>query len=81
MKTNTDPFNYSRFDIPEQKTWDGLVRYTPNNADWYLGVYVKNLADDQILNYLRSGSNIQGGQLYGNFTEPRTFGLQFGLSF
>ena len=80
-ETNTDPFNYSRFDIPEQKTWDGLVRYTPNNADWYLGVYVKNLADDQILNYLRSGSNIQGGQLYGNFTEPRTFGLQFGLSF
>jgi len=80
-ETNTDPFNYSRFDIPEQKTWDGLVRYTPNNADWYLGVYVKNLADDQILNYLRSGSNIQGGQLYGIFTEPRTFGLQFGLSF
>ena len=80
-ETNTDPFNYSRFDIPEQKTWDGLVRYTPNNADWYLGVYVKNLADDQILSYLRSGSNIQGGQLYGNFTEPRTFGLQFGLSF
>ena len=80
-ETNSDPFNYSRFDIPEQKTWDGLVRYTPNNADWYLGVYVKNLADDQILNYLRSGSNIQGGQLYGNFTEPRTFGLQFGLSF
>ena len=80
-ETNSDPFNYSRFDIPEQKTWDGLVRYTPNNADWYLGVYVKNLADDQILSYLRSGSNIQGGQLYGNFTEPRTFGLQFGLSF
>ena len=80
-ETNSDPFNYSRFDIPEQKTWDGLVRYTPNNADWYLGVYVKNLADDQILSYLRSGSNIQGGQLYGIFTEPRTFGLQFGLSF
>ena len=80
-ETNTDPFNYSRFDIPEQKTWDGLVRYTPNNADWYLGVYVKNLADDQILSGLRSGSNIQGGQLYGIFTEPRTFGLQFGLSF
>ena len=80
-ETNSDPFNYSRFDIPEQKTWDGLVRYTPNNADWYLGVYVKNLADDQILSGLRSGSNIQGGQLYGIFTEPRTFGLQFGLSY
>ena len=80
-ETNSDPFNYSRFDIPEQKTWDGLVKFTPNNADWHLGLYVKNIADDQILSYLRSGSNIQGGQLYGNFTEPRTFGLQFGMSF
>ena len=80
-ETNSDPFNYSRFDIPEQKTWDGLVKFTPNNADWHLGLYVKNIADDQILQYLRSGSNIQGGQLYGNFTEPRTFGLQFGMSF
>ena len=80
-ETNSDPFNYSRFDIPEQKTWDGLVKFTPNNAAWHLGLYVKNIADDQILSYLRSGSNIQGGQLYGNFTEPRTFGLQFGMSF
>ena len=80
-ETNSDPFNYSRFDIPEQKTWDGLVKYTPNNADWHLGLYVKNIADDQTLFYLRSGSNIQGGQLYGNFSEPRTFGLQFGMSF
>ncbi len=80
-ETNGDPFNYSRFDVPELKTWDGLIRYTPNNADWYLGLYVKNLADDQIMNSIRSGSNIQGGQLYANFTDPRTFGLQFGLSF
>ena len=80
-KVNGDPFNYSRFDVPEQKYWDSLVRYTPNDGDWYIGAYAKNLADDQTLNSLRSGSNIQGGQLYGNFADPRTIGIQFGVSF
>jgi hypothetical protein len=80
-KVNGDPFNYSRFDVPEQKYWDSLVRYTPNDGDWYVGAYAKNLADDQTLNSLRSGSNIQGGQLYGTFADPRTIGIQFGTSF
>ena len=80
-EVNGDPFNYSRFDVPEQKMWDSLVRFTPNDGDWYVGLYAKNLTDDRILNSLRSGSNIQGGQLYGNFTDPRTFGIQIGAEF
>ena len=80
-ETNGDPFGYARFDVPEQKYWDSLVRYTPNDGDWYVGAYAKNLADDQTLNSLRSGSNIQGGQLYGTFADPRTIGIQFGTSF
>ncbi len=58
-----------------------MVRFTPNDGDWYVGLYAKNLTDDQTLNSLRSGSNIQGGQLYGNFTDPRTFGIQIGAEF
>ena len=80
-EVNGDPFNYSRFDVPEQKSWDTLIRYTPSNGDWYVGVYAKNLNDDRIINSIRSGSNIQGGQLYANFTDPRTWGLQFGAEF
>ena len=80
-ETNGDPFNYSRFDIPEQKSFDMLLRYTPNVGDWYLGLYAKNLRDKQIMNAIRSGSNIQGGQLFASFTDPRTYGLQFGMSF
>ena len=79
--TNGDPFGYSRFDVPQQKYWDSLVRFTPNDGDWYIGAYAKNLLDDRTLRTLRSGSNIQGGQLYGNFTDPRTWGLQFGAEF
>ena len=44
-------------------------------------MYAKNLADDQTMNSIRSGSNAQGGQLYASFTDPRTWGIQFGTSF
>ena len=71
----------SRFDIPENKTFDFLLRYTPNVGDWYIGAYAKNLADDQYMNSIRSGSNVQGGQLYASFTDPRSWGIQFGASF
>ena len=79
--TNGDPFGYSRFDVPQQKYWDSLVRFTPNDGDWYIGAYAKNLLDDRTLRTLRSGSNIQGGQLYGTFADPRTVGVQFGVTF
>ena len=79
--TNGDPFGYSRFDVPQQKYWDSLVRFTPNDGDWYVGAYAKNLLDDRTLRTLRSGSNIQGGQLYGTFADPRTIGVQFGVTF
>ena len=78
---NGDPFNMSRFDIPENKSFDFLLRYTPNNGDWYVGMYAKNLADNQYMNSIRSGSNAQGGQLYASFTDPRSWGIQFGSSF
>ena len=77
----SSPFGYSRFDVPQQKYWDSLVRFTPNDGDWYIGAYAKNLLDDRTLRTLRSGSNIQGGQLYGTFADPRTVGVQFGVTF
>ena len=80
-ESNGSPFNMSRFDVPENKQFDFLLRYTPNNGDWYVGMYAKNLADDQTMNAIRSGSNAQGGQLYASFTDPRTWGIQFGTSF
>jgi|TARA_B100000767_G_scaffold165673_1_gene155215 outer membrane receptor protein involved in Fe transport len=78
---NADIFNMSRFEVPENKTWDLLIRHDRNDADWYVSLYAKNLSDDRHLNYLRPASNVQGGQLFGSFTDPRTFGLQFGTSF
>jgi outer membrane receptor protein involved in Fe transport len=80
-ETNGDPFGYSRFDIPEQKVWDLIVRHEPGDGDWYVGLYAKNLADDRQMNAIRAASNLQGGQMYASYTDPRTFGINFGTSF
>ena len=60
---------------------DMLVKFTPNDSDWYVALYGKNIADDRQLQFLRTASNLQGGQLYGSFSDPRTWGLQFGFEF
>ena len=35
-----------RMKIPANKYFDMLVKFTPNDGIWYVGVYGKNLADD-----------------------------------
>jgi hypothetical protein len=67
--------------IDEQDTMDLLIRYTPNSDDWFAGIYVKNLRDQQHINSLRESSNVGGGSLLGSFTDPRTYGIEFGAKF
>ena len=80
-ESNASIFEEERMELPATKYWDLLVRFTPSNSDWYVGMYGKNLADDRQLNYLRTASNLQGGQLYGAFSDGRTWGLQFGFDY
>ena len=74
-------FNTERMKIDGYSTMDLLVRYTPNTDDWYVGLYAKNLRDQQHLNYLRESSNVGGGSLLGSFTDPRIYGIEFGAKF
>ena len=74
-------FNMERLKIAERDTMDLLIRYTPNSDEWYAGVYFKNLRDKQHINALRESSNVGGGALLGSFTDPRTYGIEFGTSF
>jgi len=80
-ESNSSNFEEERMAIPANKVWDFFLRFNPNDDDWYVGMYAKNLADDRQLGFLRTASNLQGGQLYGSFSDPRTWGLQFGTSF
>ena len=74
-------FNMERMKLKERDTWDLLVRFVPNSDEWYAGMYIKNIADEQALNALRESSNVGGGSLLGSFTDPRTFGIEFGAQF
>ena len=74
-------FNMDRLKIDAQSTMDLLVRYTPNSDDWYAGLYIKNIRDQQHINALRESSNVGGGSLLGAFTDPRTYGIEFGAKF
>ena len=78
---DSDIFNMERMKIDAQDTMDLLVTYEPNDGDWYAGLFVKNIRDQQHLNALRPASNVQGGQLFGSFTDPRIYGVQFGAKF
>ena len=80
-EANSSIFEDARMEIPATKYWDLLVRFTPGNGDWYVGMYAKNLADERQLQALRTASNLQGGQLYGSFSDGRTWGLQFGFDY
>ena len=80
-ESNSSAFEEARMAIPDNKYFDMLVKFTPNDSDWYVALYGKNIADDRQLQFLRTASNLQGGQLYGSFSDPRTWGLQFGFEF
>ena len=74
-------FNTERMKLDGYSTMDLLVRYTPNADDWYVGLYSKNLRDQQHLNYIRESSNVGGGSVLGSFTDPRIYGIEFGAKF
>ena len=74
-------FNMERLKLDGRASMDLLVRYVPNSDDWYAGLYIKNLRDQQHINALRENSNVGGGSLLGSFTDPRTYGIEFGAKF
>ena len=76
-----DAFNTERLYNHEQKYIDFLLRYEPNNGDYYLGLYAKNIVDDQFRTTPGTQSNVQGGGVVWQISDPRIWGIQFGTSF
>ena len=73
--------NSARSTMPETKHWDLSFKYSPNDGDWFVKAYVKNLADDQYIGLWSPASALQGGAQFGTYTDPRTYGIAFGSSF
>ena len=74
-------FNMDRMKIDARDSWDLLVRFVPTTDDWYAGLYLKNIRDQQHIQALRESSNVGGGALLGSFTDPRSYGVEFGVKF
>ena len=74
-------FNQDRAKMPETKYWDVSATYTPDNADWYVKAFIKNIADDQFIGTWAASSALQGGAQFATYTDPRMWGVSFGTSF
>ena len=76
-----DVFNSERATMNEHKYFDTKITYQPNDANWFVSLYGKNLANDQFVGTWAAGSPLQGGNTFATYTDPRTWGVQFGTSF
>ena len=76
-----DLFNSERASIPEQRYFDLLTTYRPNNGDWYTGFYIKNIEDSRHLIGIDRGSEVEGSVLNATIGMPRTYGVNFGINF
>ena len=76
-----DLFNSDRASIPEQTYFDAITTYRPNNGDWYVGMYAKNLGNDRHLIGIDRGSEVEGSVLNAMVGAPRTYGVSFGINF
>ncbi|MDC0401712.1 TonB-dependent receptor plug domain-containing protein [Gammaproteobacteria bacterium] len=79
--TNGDLFESPLTYVPEQDYFDLYGNWTPNDGDYYVGFYIKNLEDSRNLAGSRTTSEMVGGPANLYFTQPRTAGLTFGLNF
>ena len=76
-----DIFNGDRFKLPEAKYMDMLITYTPSSEDWYVGGFVKNIADKRYQHGVTANGNLAGGGVHITFANPRTYGVKFGMNF
>ena len=74
-------FNYERARMPEHKFIDLSLTYKPNDKDWYISLYGKNLRDEVTVGTWAAASAIQGGTQFATYTDPRTYGIMFGTNF
>ena len=74
-------FNDDKFSVPEQTYMDMTAIYSPSSEDWYAGAYVKNIGDKRFQIGAEQASTLQGGMAQVTYSQPRTYGLTFGMNF
>ena len=76
-----DIYNNKRFTTGAQEYIDLNATYEPNQGDWYLNLWAKNLADKRQLTSVNRTSNLQGQVIFLTYSEGMRAGLDFGINF
>ena len=76
-----DFFNTPRFTSPSTEYFNFNATYAPDNADWYLNLWARNLTDKRYINSIAKNSNLQGGNPFLTFDQGRKIGMDFGYNF
>ena len=76
-----DIYNNQRFTTGAQEYIDLNATYEPNQGDWYLNLWAKNLADKRQLTSVNRTSNLQGQVIFLTYSEGMRAGLDFGINF
>ena len=80
-KTYGDLFNLERFATPDTEYFNANITWEPDNADWYVNVWARNILDKRYMNSISKNSNLQGGNPFLTFDQGRKVGLDFGYNF
>ena len=76
-----DFFNTTRYTTPSSEYFNFNATYAPDNADWYLNLWARNLTDKRYINSIAKNSNLQGGAPFLTFDQGRKIGMDFGYNF
>ena len=77
----SDTYNRTRDYIEEYDVVDLSLNYTPNNGDWYVGAYVRNLSDSDHIYAKYNTDPTIGGFANGVALDPKIMGINFGINF
>ena len=76
-----DIFNNDRFRTPDMEYFNFNATYEPDNADWYVNLWARNLTDKRYISSVQRTSNLQGANPFITFAQGMKVGLDFGYNF
>ena len=79
--TESDTFNRKIGHVDAYSQVDVSVRYQPNDGDWYVGAYIRNLRDDDHIYAYYATDPTVGGFSNGVAIDPKIMGINFGMNF
>ena len=77
----SDTYNRTRDYIEEYDVVDLSLNYTPNEGDWYVGAYIRNLSDSDHIYAKYNTDPTVGGFANGVALDPKIMGINFGMNF